>query len=72
MMVKVVLESISKTVRQNITNQEEVITVDTIPVLSVNFILKRIINKTIIDTRATSVAFRSDLRHVDTFMASYN
>ena len=53
MMIKVVLDSISKNVRQNITNQEAVISAGNPLVNSGNLILKLIMNKTIIDTKAT-------------------
>ena len=72
MMVNLILDSICKIVRQNITNQEGAISVGTPPVRSINLILKLIINKTIIDTRATPLAFRSDLSNLDSFMSSCN
>ena len=72
MMAKIILDSISKTVRQKITNQEGFISVGNPLVRSGNLILKLIMNKTIIDTRATSVAFRSDLSNLDSFMSSRN
>ena len=70
MMVKVILDSISKTVRQKITNQEGFITVGTSLIRSGNLILKFIMNKTINDTRATSAALRSDLSNLYSFMSS--
>ena len=72
MIVKVILDSISKTVRQKITNQEGVISVGTPLVRSSNLILKLIMNKAIIDTRVTSVAFIPDHRNLDSFMSSCN
>ena len=72
MMVKVSLDSIIKNVRQKITNQEAIISVGNPPVRSGNLILKLIMNKTIIDTRATSAAFRSDLSNLGSFMSSCN
>ena len=68
MIVKVILDSINKTVRQKITNQEGVLSVGNPLVRSSNLILKLIMNKTIIGTRATSAAFRSDLSNLDSFM----
>ena len=72
MMVKVVLDSISKTLRQKITNQEVVISVGTPLVRSCNLILKSIMNKNVTETRATSAVFRSDLSNLDSFMSSCN
>ena len=72
MMVKTILDHISKKVRPKITNQEEVILVGTPLVRLGSLILKLIMNKTIIDTRATSAAFGSDLSNLDSFMSSYN
>ena len=72
MMVKLILYSINKIVRQKITNQEGAILVGTPPVRSINLILKLIMNKTIIDTRAASAVFRSDLSNFDSFMSSCN
>ena len=72
MMVMLILDSIRKKVRQNIKNQEGSISVDTPPVRSVTLILKLIMNKTIIDTRNISEAFRSDLSNLDSFISSCN
>ena len=72
MMVKLILDSISKTVRNKITNQKGAISVGTPLVRSGNLILKLIMNKIIIAKRATSVAFRSDLSNLDSLISSCN
>ena len=72
MMGKLILDSIRKTARQKITNQDRVISVGTPPVRSGNLILKLIMNKIIINIRATSVVFRSDRSNLDSFMSSCN
>ena len=72
MMVKVILDSISKNVRQKITNQEVVISVGNPLVRSGSLILNLIMNKTIIDTRAISAAFISDLSNLNSFMSNCN
>ena len=72
MMVKVILDSISKNVRHKITNKKTVISVGNSLVRSGNIILKIIMSKTIIDTRATSAAFIYDLGNLDFFMSSCN
>ena len=71
-MVEVILDFMSKTVRQQITNQEVATSVGTPPVISGNIILKLIMTKTITDTRATSASFRSDLSNLDSFVSSCN
>ena len=71
-MVEAILDSISKTVRKNITNQEDSITVGSRSVRSRKSILKLIMNKTIINTKVISSAFQLDLINLDTFMKSCN
>ena len=72
MMVKVIIDSITKIVRQKLTNQESSITFGAPPLRSVNLILKLIMNNTIIDTRVTSTAFRVDLSNLDSSLSSYS
>ena len=70
MLVKLITESISPKVRQKIGNNEAAFTVDGIRIGTLMF--KLIMNKTIIDTRATAAAFRRDLSNLDIFMATCN
>ena len=72
MLVKVILDSVSKQVRQKITNQENIISAGTPPTRCAALIFKLIMNKTIIDTRATSAAFRRELMNLDVYMVSSN
>ena len=72
MIVKGIIGSITKTIRQKISNQDSVIIVDTPPVRSGNLVLRIITNKTIINIRTISAAFRAYLRNIDSFMSSCN
>ena len=67
-----ILDSISNTVIQEITNQEDSTTVGSPPVRFRNLICKLIVNKQIIDTIVISGAFRVDLSRLGIFMATYN
>ena len=70
MLVKLITESISPKVRQKIANNEAAFTVRGVRIGTLMF--KLIMNKTIIDTRATAAAFRRDLSNLDIFMATCN
>ena len=70
MFVKLIIESITTKVRQKISNEEQTISINGVRVGALIF--KLIMNKTIIDTRATSAAFRRDLSNLDIFMATCN
>ena len=70
MLLKLTTESITSRVRQKIGNNESAYTVSGIRVGTMIF--KLIMNKTIIDTRATAAAFRRDLSNLDIFMATCN
>ena len=70
MLVKLITESISPKVRKRIGNNEDAFTVEGVRIGTLMF--KLIMNKTIIDTRATAAAFRRDLSNLDIFMATCN
>ena len=72
MMVRLILDSITRAVRQKLTNQESIITVGTPPVRSGKLILKLIMNKTIISTKTTSASFRADFINLESLMSSCN
>ena len=72
MRVELILDLISKTVRHKITNQEGTTSVGTPLVRYVDLILKLIMNKKTIDTKATSSAFRSYIKNLDSFMSSFS
>ena len=70
MLSKLIIASISTKVCQRISNKDSAISIGGTQVGTL--IYKLIMNKTIIDTQATSAAFRRDLMHLDAFMATCN
>ena len=70
LLYRAIIESISARLRQKLTSEDVAFTINGIVIATLFF--KLIMNKTIIDTRATSAAFRRDLANLDVYMATCN